>query len=72
MSSWGVRMELLQIAMHATCHQEEGSLQCPPFNLPILPGQNGRVKNDCFLNLGYFLRSLGYVVRGGEKEEEHL
>ena len=27
MSSWGVRMELLQIAMRATCHQGEGSLQ---------------------------------------------
>ena len=48
MSSWGVRMELLRIAMGATCYQGEGSLQCPPFNLPILPGQNERVKNDCF------------------------
>ncbi|RVW12048.1 hypothetical protein CK203_087280 [Vitis vinifera] len=37
-----VRMELLRIAMRATCYQGEGSLQCPPFNLPILPGQNGR------------------------------
>ena len=26
----------------------EGSLQCPPFNLSILLGHNGRVKNDCF------------------------
>ena len=26
MSSWGIRMELLRIAMHAPCHQGEGSL----------------------------------------------
>ena len=26
MSSWGVRIELLRIAMRATCHQGEGSL----------------------------------------------
>ena len=45
-------MELLRIEMRATCYQGEESLQCSPFNLPILPGQNGRVKNDCFLNLG--------------------
>ena len=25
-----------------------GSLQCPPFNLAILPGQNERVKNGTF------------------------
>ena len=65
-------MELLRIAMRAMCYQGKGSLQCPPFNLPILPGQNRRVKNDYFFNLGYFLRSLGHVVRGGEKEEGHL
>ena len=34
-------MELLRTAMRATCHQGEGSLQCPPFNLSILPGYNG-------------------------------
>ena len=30
--------------MRATCSRREGSLQCPFFNLPILPEQNGRVK----------------------------
>ena len=44
-----IRMELTRIKMCARCHQEKESLQCPLFNLPILPWQNGRVKkNDCF------------------------
>ena len=34
----------IRIEMRVTCHQGEGSLQCPLFNLPILPEQNGRVK----------------------------
>ena len=35
-------------ARHVSLGGGEGSLQCPPFNLPILPRQNGWVKNDCF------------------------
>ena len=42
--SWGNPDGGIRMRMRATCHQEEGSLQCPPFNLPILPWQNGRVK----------------------------
>ena len=39
MSSWGIRMELLQIAMRAPCHQGEGSLHLahvddPPCDVP--------------------------------------
>ena len=58
--------------MCATCHQGEGSLQCPPFNLPILLRQNGRVKMIVFETEIYFFRSLGHVVSEGEEEEEHL
>ena len=39
MSSWGIRMELLRIAMRAPCHQGEGSLHLahadgPPCDVP--------------------------------------
>ena len=54
-----VQTELLRRAKRATCHQGEGSLQCPPFNLPILPGQNGRVKNDCVLKLRLLFALIG-------------
>ena len=42
MSSWGIRMELLRIAMHAPCHQGEGSLHHahangPPCNVSSSP-----------------------------------
>ena len=42
MSSWGIRMELLWIAMRAPCHQGEGSLQHahadgPPCDVPSSP-----------------------------------
>ena len=50
---------LIQISKRDTSHQGEGSLQCPPFNLPILPGQNGRVKNDCFWNWGLLFSLIG-------------
>ena len=33
-SSWGVRMEFLRIAMRTTCHQGEGSLQLGVDNPP--------------------------------------
>ncbi|RVW99488.1 hypothetical protein CK203_038488 [Vitis vinifera] len=41
MSSWGIRMELLRIAMCAPCHQGEGSLRLAPADGPpcdIPPG----------------------------------
>ena len=42
MSSWGIRMELLRIAMHTPCHQGEGSphhahADGPPCNVPPSP-----------------------------------
>ena len=42
----------------------EGSLQCPPFNLVILPGQNGWVKKKMMV-LKLWLLFAFIVPRGG-------
>ena len=65
-------MELIRISKRDTCHQGEWSLQCLPFNLPILPRQNGWVKMIVFETEAYFFRSLGHVARGGEESEKNL
>ena len=54
-------------------HVGRGPYNAPLFNLPILPEQNGRVKNNWFFETKvYFLRSLGHVASGGEEAEKHL
>ena len=59
--------------MRATCLGGKGPYNAPLFNLPILPEQNGRVKNNwAFETEVYFLRSLGHVASGGEEREENI
>ena len=53
--------------------RERGPYNAPLFNLPILPEQNGRVKNNLFFETEVtFLRSLGHMASGGEERGEHL
>ena len=48
--SWGNPDEIdldenvCHVSSRDVCHVWGGSLQCPPFNLLILPWQNGKVK----------------------------
>ena len=77
-----IRMKVIRMIMRVTCHhevcgtcsQEEGSLQCPPFNLPILLEQKmGGLKIiGLFETEVYFLCSLGHVASGSEERGEHL
>ena len=66
MSSWGIRMELLRIAMRAPCHQWEGSLHLAhadghPFNArhsSFHPGKNSVRPKFHLLWISYIRNSI--------------
>ena len=59
----GARIELILIEVRAMWTLGRGSLQCPLYNLAILPGQNGRVKKMMALKLWLLFAFI--VSRGG-------
>ena len=66
MSSWGIRMELLRIAMRAPCHQWEGSLHLAhadghPFNArhsSFHPGKNSVRSTSNLLRMSHIRNSI--------------
>ena len=72
MSSWGIRMELIQIALRAPCHQGEGSLHLahadgPPSDArhsSFHPGKNS-IRQKFHLLRIFHIRHLTPDRRGG-------
>nr|CAN71975.1 hypothetical protein VITISV_042684 [Vitis vinifera] len=62
MSSWGIRMELIRIALHAPCHPGEGSLHLAHANGPpcdIAHSTRGRILSGRLSTFsGYFTSGI--------------
>ena len=80
MSSWGIRMELLWIAMRAPCHQGEGSLHLAhadghPFNArhsSFHPGKNSIQPTIHLLRISRIRNSVQSDMSGSSDRIFHI